>query len=465
MTSGSSGRGCLVAALVVLLLPGHAGAFDVKLWPLLRYVSDGERHQVRWSALGPLIEFTRTPDSRDLRIRPLLWLRQRRGPERDDRADIIYPLAASRWQDAYQSFRLLLFTYRTAPTLDGGRAAAAPAETPPPAVWPSRFSLFPFVFYRRSPERGTRLSVLPFYLDQEDLFGYERVQAIMFPAYLRLTEPRLERTFYAFPFVSTVGGADGRGFRVWPFYGDAEIVGKERTRYVLWPFHIRRQRLLPGYGWEQQRVDFPVFAAIDGAARRSRAYGLFAYVHSVDARRGTESIAEPWPLVVRERLLGDTRYRTWRLWPVYGRTDRDGFSSRFYAWPAYRRRWQDVDDFHYERRDVGLVLWRRQALRNESSGRDERLLTLFPAVRAEQDAGRRFGQTPALVDSLLPKNRAVAALWAPLWGLFRWDTRPDGARDWNLLWGLLAREDGRLIGPWHLAGDAARAPGGATDGG
>jgi len=32
----------------------------------------------------------------------------------------------------------------------------------------------------------------------------------------------------------------------------------------------------------------------------------------------------------------------------------------------------------------------------------------------------------------------------------RWDTRPDGARDWNLLWGLAAREDGRLVAPWHL---------------
>ena len=55
-----------------------------------------------------------------------------------------------------------------------------------------------------------------------------------------------------------------------------------------------------------------------------------------------------------------------------------------------------------------------------------------------------------MLDSLLPKNRGMLEMWAPLYGLYRWDTRPDGARDWNAGWGLLAREDGRLRGPWYL---------------
>src|SRR5205814_4889814 len=120
------------------------------------------------------------------------------------------------------------------------RAAAGP--TPDATADRARFTLLPFAFYRRSPEHGRHLSILPFYLDQEDFLGYQRVQAIMLPAYLRLTEPRLERRFYGFPFVSTIGGADGRGVRVWPFYGAKEIVGRERTSYVRWPFHVRSAR-------------------------------------------------------------------------------------------------------------------------------------------------------------------------------------------------------------------------------
>ena len=433
------------AVALALVLPARAAALDVKLWPLLRYARDEATGDVRWTAFGPLIEFQRTAETRDFFIRPLLRLHQRRGPGHDDRSDILYPLAATRWQEDYQTFRLLLFTYRT-----GTRAAPAPKETPPAPEWTSRFTLFPFVFYRSSPERGRQLSVAPFYLDLDDFAGYRRVRMVMFPAYLELSEPQVERRYYGFPFVATYGGPGGRGFHVLPFYGTREIVGKERSSYVLWPFHVRSERLVPGYGWERRRLDLPFFAAIDGAGRRVRSYGPFAYTHAVDERKGTESIGAPWPLVFRQRRLGERDWQVWRVFPFYGRSDVRGISSRFYAWPAYRRKSEDVDDYHYERRRVLEFLWRRQTLVNEASGHHEMVTTMFPWLRSEQDDWRAFGQAPALFDSLLPKNRGLLALWAPLYGLVRWDTRPDGARDWSLLWGLAAREDGRLLGPWHL---------------
>src|SRR5436309_727191 len=109
LTSRRSSRARLGAATLglVLLLPARAIALDIKLWPLFRYASEGPGDEVRWTAFGPLLEFTRTADSRDLRIRPLLWLHQRRGPAHDDRAEILFPLAATRWQEDYQSFRFL----------------------------------------------------------------------------------------------------------------------------------------------------------------------------------------------------------------------------------------------------------------------------------------------------------------------------------------------------------------------
>src|SRR5205814_9785606 len=115
--------------------------------------------------------------------------------------------------------------------------------------------------------------------------------------------------------------------------------------------------------------------------------------------------AAPWPFVFRERRLGEERYHVWRAAPFYGRSESEGVTSRFWAWPAFRVKEQEVEGFHYERRDVGLVLWRRQTLTSETSGRHERLLTLFPVLRDEDDDGRRFGQSPALADSLAPKHR------------------------------------------------------------
>src|SRR5262249_56429821 len=72
----------------------------------------------------------------------------------------------------------------------------------------SSFTFFPFVFYRSDPEHGRHLGVLPFYLDLTDLFGYERVRTVLFPAYLELDEPRVERRFLPFPLLSPgrVGG-------------------------------------------------------------------------------------------------------------------------------------------------------------------------------------------------------------------------------------------------------------------
>src|SRR5262249_44836156 len=127
------------------------------------------------------------------------------------------------------------------------------------------------------------------------------------------------------------------------------------------------------------------------------------------------------------------------------------------AWPAYRVKRQDADDFHYTRRDSVFLLWRHQTLDSGDSGRRERLDTLFPLYRDEDEGGRRFGQAPALLASLMPDDRGILALCAPPWALVRWDTRPSavdgGPRDWNLLYGLAARENGHLVGPWHLALD------------
>ena len=125
----------------------------MKLWPLFRYASSGAQDELHWTALGPFIEFTRTAETRDLYVRPLLHLHQQRGATPGDRADILYPLAASRWDPDHESFRFLLFTYRTSPP----PGAAGPEGRPPPIEqWASRLTVPPFVFYRHGPEGGTR---------------------------------------------------------------------------------------------------------------------------------------------------------------------------------------------------------------------------------------------------------------------------------------------------------------------
>src|SRR2546428_8031157 len=167
-------------------------------------------------------------------------------------------------------------------------------------------------------------------------------------ACLRLPEPRLERRYYAFPCVATYGGPGGHGFRVLPFYGTREVAGEERSSYVLWPFHIRAERLVSGYGWERRRVDLPFFAAIDGAGRRVRSYGPFAYTHALDERKATESIGAPWPLVFRQRRLGEREWQVWRGFPLYRRGDLAGALSRLLAWAPLPRKTPERVTLHHQ---------------------------------------------------------------------------------------------------------------------
>lgn len=410
-----------------------------------------------WSALGPLLEYTRTPDLRDLRIRPLLWLVARREPL-EERAEVLFPIASLRREPGQRSARLLLFS---------GQVGDAPSE---------RFTLFPLIFWRRDLEHGGRLGVLPFFLRQNDLFGFDELETVAFPLWLRVRSEGVERRFHPFPFVSTVRGAaaeaapaaaalpddagaappdaaaSASGVRIWPLFGFTDIPGRERTRYVLWPFWIDQERWVPGYGPERRRVRLPLWAALDGEWRTSRGWGVFAHTHTVDRRLGSEAIGSPWPLVLRERPLGESRWRTFRVAPFWGRSDDGRVRSRFWLWPLYRATDQDEDDFHARRRDLFLVLGRAQWQWDEASGRRESLQTLVPLLRNVVRDGRASGQVPSLVDALVPRNRGVLAMWAPLWGLVRWQSRPDGRLDWSLLWGLVAREAGALRGPvwWEV---------------
>ena len=84
------------------------------------------------------------------------------------------------------------------------------------------------------------------------------------------------------------------------------------------------------------------------------------------------------------------------------------------------------------------------------------LAGLIGAVVLNGSALKQQGGTMAIVWIAW----GILALWAPLYALVRWDTRPDGARDWNAAFGLVAREDGRLCGPWHLELDRKDGHGG-----
>ena len=179
---------------------------SVNLWPLFQYESDPATRKTHVSIFGPLIEYRADADRQAFFVRPLVSIDQSRVGH-DDHTSFLGPLLTSDWGQTEQVTKGLggLFTYRTRTSADGRTLEA------------QRARLLPIYFYDwDQTEPAGRVSVVPLYADIDDFLGYERIEMVAFPAYLRLKRPSLDRYYYPYPIISR-DGPPGSGYRLWPF--------------------------------------------------------------------------------------------------------------------------------------------------------------------------------------------------------------------------------------------------------
>jgi hypothetical protein len=388
-----------------------------------------------------LFSYRSRPDGSELALRPLFALT--RGPRpSDNRLAVLYPLFVSHREPGLHEYRLLeLISYRT--------------EQPhAPDDWDQRFTIFPIVFYRHSRTLGTWLSVLPFYANLRDFLGYERVQMLLFPLYLRLQKPLVERTWLPFPFVSWSGGTLGRGVRIFPFYGWDQEGEAQRSTYIMWPFYASEERHFTRAERERRLILYPFYSSIDSPTTESRSYFFPFFLpflsHTVDRTERRETWSYPWPFWLSQYNL-DTGERTaLRLSPFYEDTHFGTRHAHFVMWPAYRWSTQEADSYRYFRADSFFVLYRDREEVQFEPHRRRRLRTLFPLYRANEEDGNAEFSAPALLDALLPSNATIQQLYAPLWELYRSQREDDQPRRWNLLWGLLSSDGTPVRYPLHV---------------
>lgn len=422
---GPAYRAAVLWCAAVICAPQAARSWEFRLWPLVDVsVSHGQR---RVAALGPLFEWERSGAQSSLVFRPLLWWR--RTVSGQGEFAILYPLTVARWGAGGATLQiggLLSYTWE--------RAAS---ERPQPKR--RRMILFPLVFYHEDYGAGRRLSVLPFYADLRDFFGFARLRAVAFPLYLRVDEGVRQRTWTPFPFFYRLSGAAGRGWGLWPLFGWRDL-GAERSRFVLWPLYAERIAH-PGTPQELRSRLLGPFWRVQGPDIDTHAWAGPFLVHTIDRRRGRDTWSFPWPLWLVERDASSRRITSIRFWPLWQDRRGEGFRSRFWAWPVYRHRvWRD-DEAWRERRDIFLTLARYE--RERTPARNRRLITAFPLLRDEQTEDRRHMQAPALFDALAPHNALISEIWGPLWAVWTYHREGDLPPRWSALWGMFAAgEDG-----------------------
>ena len=439
--TGSTRRGppiprTLVVAVLALLAARSAGAADFKLWPLIDYHSDASGRR-ELHLLGPIFAYEHGTDQVSLAVRPLFTYTA--GPRVSlNRLAVLYPLFDSKWDPAQTEYRLFgLISYTR-------EAQVHPDE------WDRRFTIFPFVFYRYSHTLGTWLSVLPFYANVRNLFGYERIQMLLFPLYLRLQEPLADHRWVLFPFLSWSDGPLARGYRIFPLYGWEDDGDVERFRYVMWPFYISRDRHFTRPEREQQRIFFPFYASTDSATKRSRSYVGPFFTHTVDRKENADMWGFPWPLWFSKRDLRTGQRTALRIAPFYEDTYFGNRHAHFILWPAYRWASQDVDAYRHTRSDVFLVLYRNVEDVQADHNHGRRLSTLFPLYRAAEEDGEGEVATLAVLDGLFPHNLTIAQLYAPLWQVYRREHDRDLAPRWSLLWDLISSDGTQVRYPVYL---------------
>ncbi len=179
---------------------------SINLWPLFQYDSDPQARSSRLRVFGPLLEYRATAERQAIHVRPFVSIDQARVGH-DDHVSFLGPVLRSHWGQTTQWTTGFggLFTYRTRTSADGRTLEAQTAR------------LLPLYFYEwKNPEPEGRLSVAPFYVDLEDFYGYEKVEMVLFPAYVRLKTPTLDRYYYPYPIIQR-DGPPGSGYRLWPF--------------------------------------------------------------------------------------------------------------------------------------------------------------------------------------------------------------------------------------------------------
>ncbi len=239
----------------------------------------------------------------------------------------------------------------------------------------------PGILWNKTKDGRVVRAWFPFGGVMEHFFSFDRVDFVLFPLFARTQ--RHGRTSYQFlwPFFSYSKGAGGPAWRVWPLAVNNRWEGRYDRKSFLWPLFTMQHNGIHKPERFQQRawMVWPFFGMSKRGEARSwtTLWPFFGYTK--DPRTGFWAWDGPWPLVVFQG--GDPeRAERKRVWPFYSYYQGDGLTSRYYLWPIYNVRHEDMREFTKDTRYL-FPLWHGWTRTSKETGLVTTWAKLWPLFR------------------------------------------------------------------------------------
>jgi len=396
----------------------------VELGPLYAKRAFAQPRSTEWSALWPFLDGYEDEATEQFGLRPLLNLRETRGPEPSEEkieAQALWPLFLYRETGGAKrkTVRLFpLFFHRDYVRTDGTEE--------------SDTALVPFLWRgRSSDDRENYFALFPLGGTLKGFFAKDRIRFVLFPLYADTSEGEHRSYHVLWPFFRYSSGGGKSSFKLWPFYGTKKKEGQYEKTFVLWPFYVRvRERLgsehpldswylLPFYGDQQT-----AFGRI-----RYFLYPFFSYQRNERPGHRFREWQAPWPLFSIAR--GDRYRKTW-IWPFWGTEERGSYHRDMIAYPLYWHSAYRSADRLNERRYLLPFYWSWRLEDQGTRARQSRV-KIWPFV-----SWSRSGETASSVEALSPlwfrDPDGFERNYGPLWRWYRRSVSETGATRTRLFW-------------------------------
>jgi len=328
----------------------------------------------------------------------------------------------------------------------------------------SRFLIFGFSTDFSEDDDRHRTWVIPFYYQGVDangegyfaifpiggtiheFLGRDKMMFVLFPLFGKSQVNDVRTTTVLWPIGSKSSGEKVARFRVWPLYGQSELYGEFRKKFVLWPIYTSvkyTNERNPGGGF----ILVPIYGRVK--TEQADNFWLVAPFFRYMTSEEQWIVHAPWPFI----QMADGEMYKRIVWPLYGKKSLGTLTRQYFFWPLI---WNNQTKYarHNQHRRYVLPFFAYQSdVVTKKTGTHEvgdvssRYWKIWPLMSWERKHGNSRFRTLELWP--LRNTPGIERNWVPWWTLYR-RMNTDGEVGHHVLWGLYRQTKSPKQFEWSL---------------